>query len=327
VWFDGTYVHYAYVNPQERTYIYYRRGTPNSDGTITWSADEQLATAAGTYYWPMIAVDSNGRPIIGFKDGGDYPWVTKSARNDGTWETASGFPYQLSTTAMDNWRVIITPLTGGKFYAIYTTWYTPGTRGRLWDGGFGGEEQCAPSRPQINDGVSATSDGDDVYLAFQTAWPEMEMAMAKRTYGVGWGGEEHFDPVVGSSTYTAITVIRNVGVVYFWVYAPASGETRIYYKKRVGGTWDETPNVWLDESYKKLEGFNFTSSYSKMSGQVLLAWLRDATGELMYGFDPIVGPTRLPRQPDPRLFPQGIPGRWHPLRPKMTIPPQGWKKS
>jgi hypothetical protein len=316
------------VDPDDIHHLRYRRGRPNSDGSITWSADEQIVLYDANWVaYPMVAVDSNGCPIIGFFRYNFYPWVTKSAKNDGTWETASGFPYQISTTAADDWAVVVVPLTGGKFYVIYATGGTPGMRGRLWDGSFGSEEQCAPTRPQISRGISATSDGDDVYLAFQAIYPSLEMAMVKRTYGVGWGSEERFDPVTAPTTATAITVIKNVGVVYFWTYAWAV-EGYIYYKKRVGGVWDDTPNLWLDETGKLTDGSSdFTSSYVKESGQVSLMWFRDQTWEIMYGFDPIVGPTRLPRQPDPRLFPQGIPGRWHPLRPKMTIPPQGWKKS
>jgi hypothetical protein len=44
VWFDGTYVHYCYANESYGGAIYYRRGTPNADGSITWStATEQTA--------------------------------------------------------------------------------------------------------------------------------------------------------------------------------------------------------------------------------------------------------------------------------------------
>ena len=41
VFFDGTYVHVAFCVANAGSAIYYRRGTPNSDGTITWSAAVQ----------------------------------------------------------------------------------------------------------------------------------------------------------------------------------------------------------------------------------------------------------------------------------------------
>ena len=43
VFFDGTYVHLAFCSGDGGAPIYYRRGTPNSNGTITWSAAEQTA--------------------------------------------------------------------------------------------------------------------------------------------------------------------------------------------------------------------------------------------------------------------------------------------
>ena len=58
VLFDGTYVHY--VNCYGG--VYYRRGTPNSNGTITWSASEQTITGYSGIS-PLnatLCVDANG---------------------------------------------------------------------------------------------------------------------------------------------------------------------------------------------------------------------------------------------------------------------------
>jgi hypothetical protein len=52
IFFDGTYFHYAVTsvvaNTETRHFLYYRRGTPNSDGTITWSQPEQVAMEIST---------------------------------------------------------------------------------------------------------------------------------------------------------------------------------------------------------------------------------------------------------------------------------------
>ncbi|HEY4674658.1 MAG TPA: S8 family peptidase, partial [Candidatus Bathyarchaeia archaeon] len=105
-WFDGTYLHYAYAFPSANTPLYYRRGTPNADGSITWSTQqEQIAKSAmmyTTYCYPSVSADSNRYPFISYTMQAlsyYYPCVTKSSRNDGIWTTASGFPYQLSTTS------------------------------------------------------------------------------------------------------------------------------------------------------------------------------------------------------------------------------------
>jgi len=109
VWFDGTYMHYVAIASFEWNQpLYYRRGTPNPDGTITWSAPEQIAVPASAterYLTPCIAVDSDTYPFISYHKAVDtdadglvdegYTTVTKSSKNDGTWLTASGFPYTL----------------------------------------------------------------------------------------------------------------------------------------------------------------------------------------------------------------------------------------
>jgi hypothetical protein len=59
--FDGTYFHYVSSHSHGQTV--YRRGQPNSDGTITWSAPEQVVVTCGTTFPyscddATIAIDS-----------------------------------------------------------------------------------------------------------------------------------------------------------------------------------------------------------------------------------------------------------------------------
>jgi hypothetical protein len=53
VWFDGTYVHYAVGRSSVGEALFYRRGTPNADGTITWSttAEEVAGEAVSDVYY------------------------------------------------------------------------------------------------------------------------------------------------------------------------------------------------------------------------------------------------------------------------------------
>jgi hypothetical protein len=140
---NGNYVHYARMadenpitNPYD--YLYYRRGALNSDGSITWSADEQLAlqirrgAEQGRYILdPHICVLANGRPMIGYcveNSGYTYPpYVTMSSRNDGIWETHPAFPYAISSTLSRSWNVQPVPhyfggatiVYGGSFGYLY----------------------------------------------------------------------------------------------------------------------------------------------------------------------------------------------------------------
>ncbi|GAI32938.1 unnamed protein product, partial [marine sediment metagenome] len=146
VWFDGTHVHYARLGPYTN---YYRRGAPNPDGTITWSADEQTVysgTSSDVHWGPSITVDSGGYAWIGTKyynGNNSWPWVFKNADNDGTWSTAAGFPHQLSTTFSTYWRVSVVPLTDSKVYVIYAN-KNDGC-GKLWDGSSWGDEETTMS--------------------------------------------------------------------------------------------------------------------------------------------------------------------------------------
>ena len=142
IWFDDTYLHYVYCSASS---LYYRRGTPDSDGSISWSALEQtVSTEYDTAWYPSIAVDSSRYVWIGYRDyfSPNYtPWVIKSGNNDGTWGTTpSGFPYQLSTTSDTYWRTTIVSLTSLKIYVIYAR-NAQLPLGQLWNGSSWGSEE------------------------------------------------------------------------------------------------------------------------------------------------------------------------------------------
>lgn len=167
-YFDGTYVHIAYQDSS--LYLRYVRGTLNSDGTISFGS-VQTAGSASNYIPMAITVDSNGYPWIGYRYSSDgsnwYPYVTKSSKNDGTWATASGFPYQLSTAADTTWLVDLAPMTSGKVAVVYASIARfPGLKcwtGSSWTG-------ASPSSVYSNyydkPWISAVAVGDVVYVAF-----------------------------------------------------------------------------------------------------------------------------------------------------------------
>jgi hypothetical protein len=69
----GNYIHYVATDYLEgENIIHYRKGLLNSDGTITWLSDEETFAVVPSPY-PLICVDSNGDPWIGwFDDNGQY---------------------------------------------------------------------------------------------------------------------------------------------------------------------------------------------------------------------------------------------------------------
>jgi len=191
--FDGTYLHWVSAFPHK-----YRRGLPNSDGTITWSADEQSVSDLGWHV--SLAVDSNGYAFVGYH-GALHPMITKNANNDGTWQTdtANGFPYEFPTPDSHLWEVEVVALTDGKIYAIYQSGVYLGqnfnTTGSLWNGtAWEDPEIVHPYQTTYGCAMSAVAIGDNIHFVGQKKEPADEgkawgFKYFKRTWGVGWGNE------------------------------------------------------------------------------------------------------------------------------------------
>jgi len=277
VWFDGTYLHYALCYPADTPK--YRRGEPNSDGSITWSASEQVFWQLSGYtsHIPSISVDSNGYPFIAFlrgKDGEYYFHVTKSSKNNGTWETSPGFPYQLQdvddSTTQD---ASIIPLTDSKMYVAYN--YSTTIKGRLWDGSSWGDEETA-SVSNINTACcfSIVREGDDVHLVF-TGGENQNVIYVKRTYGVGWGDEivVHTRVAAVLIEITSILSIDGDGTLYcFWIDSPT--ENHIFYKKCVDGVWDTDPTDLGDTGSGSLIYFGLTCYCGAYDGYIGLLYYK-----------------------------------------------------
>lgn len=173
-YYDGTYVHIAY-QAYSSLYLCYVRGTPNSDGTITFGTAQNAIASSSNYIPTSIIVDSNGYPWIGYRYSSDgsnwYPYVVKSSKNDGTWTTASGFPYQFSTYT-GTWVVELVPLTSGKITAFYArTSSSPGFR--TWTGSSWENERTISYATQTGNPLffTAAAVGDTIYVAYYTQNP------------------------------------------------------------------------------------------------------------------------------------------------------------
>ena len=132
--FDGQYLHIV-VSGQGEVTMRYRRGEPQSDGTIDWSHDLQdVITETDLAEVSITAV--NGYPVIGYEwfndaePGWPRPMVIMSATNDGTWVTADDFPYQLDTDATYTW-IGVGDLGDGALLALW--WDTSVIKARVWD--------------------------------------------------------------------------------------------------------------------------------------------------------------------------------------------------
>jgi hypothetical protein len=269
VCFDGTYVHYVVADSGSP--IYYRRGTPNSDGTITWSAVEQTAVAGVeglSYGYPSITVDSSSYIWIGYTqyDGTNYyPYVTKSGNNDGTWGTTpGGFPYKFSDVN-NGWQVVVLALTSGKVLAIYQNSDVI-SASRLWSGSAWGAEKTTTGAPYVE--CSAVANGDMVYYGYRAGNLYCEPYNGATDT---WGTRETIQAsVAGPNSALVLSINTVTGEVFcFWAGSPTADH--IYFKVRSSaGVWDSSPTDWINEATDTLTGNDrltcFYQAYSSYIG-------------------------------------------------------------
>jgi len=123
-------VHVAYAAHDADSILYYRRGTIDDTGALTWDAAWQTAVAeeVGVSFRNLtICVDdTNGYPFIGYTQtlranppSDSKPKVTHCQTGTGTWTTLGTFPETLNTTNDESWVCVVVPYNGVYVMAIY----------------------------------------------------------------------------------------------------------------------------------------------------------------------------------------------------------------
>jgi len=296
--FDGTFLHYvratAPVTPSQGTW--YRRGIPNSDGTISWTAEEQKIPELSDVYtpFPIITLDSEGYPWVGcYSEFGpqsleSIPTACKSAQRDGTWTSnASGSPYYLNPSRKYT-GVILVPLTLGKVYAIYFRSFskiqnpylvTTPIYGKLWDGASWGVEENVSTSHVSNEAfnmISAIADGDDVHVTFLKDLT-YEIIHLKRTV-IGWSQEEVVHTATAKSS-PVLALARGQRIPYcFWIQ-----NNSLLYKKYVSGKWTDALVLAL-EANSITENEKITCSYEDYGSIIGVVWFLDSTNLIRYGY-------------------------------------------
>jgi uncharacterized repeat protein (TIGR01451 family) len=238
VWSDGTSIYYAFTTGAAGAPIYFRKGSLNAAGTISWVNGEvtAVAGAAGVNYnLPSIAVDTTGRAWIGYRrvqGGTTSPMIARNNNTNGTWANAPGFPFNLGFNAAA-WAVAPVPLDSGGMVAVYCT-VGQVIRGRSWNGSawVGG---FATTQASSWLHFSVVGSGEDVHLAFLNT-----SQILYCRYNITANSLSSEVPLVSGVTSTTAPVlsIDPFGDVHlFW--ANSSSE-RIFYKQYSGGVWDPT---------------------------------------------------------------------------------------
>ena len=250
-YFDGTYIHYARnYNVVANRYlgIMYRRGTPQSDGTISWSAAEQTVDLSMVADDVSLCVDSDGYPWIAYGASWDLgdPTVITSSTNDGTWSTKSGYPYTLLSAQY--FLVFLVLQTDGKIAAIISkaTNFIARIQARFYNG-VDTWSAIEYVTPDSNDGkvsvntfsmICGTGIDDEVYLVYRSFSNKIQYIHG--TSG-SWSGITTLADSV--ATYTSPVICADGSNLYvFWL----SSDNHVYYRK-YSGSWEDVVD-WIDES-------------------------------------------------------------------------------
>jgi len=214
--------------------VFFRQGTLNSDGTITWAAAVQTAytipTGNGTQtvwggLFPTIAVNSNGQPYIAFtvetnNNGGHYSYnntITASSNTNGIWSTMAGFPYMFSSMTSDTYSSLESLANGDVYLAFYTSMGSnTHMNGYLINGSSLGSIETFALNNTLY--YSMTSYGNNIYLLFTNA-TDNSLYFTTRTYGVGWNTAIQFETSTLYSSYAELSVDSSNGNLYaFYAY-------------------------------------------------------------------------------------------------------------
>jgi hypothetical protein len=286
IFFDGTFIHYAYTG--YATAIYYRRGIPNSDGTIAWSADEQTVnTNSNQASNPAVAVDSNGYAWIGYREGTAgtrTPWIIKSGNNNGTWGTTpNGFPYQLSATQSSYWTCVPVPLTNGKMLVVYAHHFTDDygypIEMRAWDGSDWLDVVATISGIYHSMHYSEVAEGDDVHIVFwkyvsnvlPTEVVYVKYSYASNSLSAETCLQDNIPNTTDNSKFATPIISKFAdSLIVFWSNYPEQGH--IYYTKFVKSMWGSRVN-WIDESTELFPVDSWTCFYEAYGGYIGVLYL------------------------------------------------------
>lgn len=310
IWFDGTYLHYAYSVVRYDP-LYYRRGEPEVGGTIGWSAAEQPVPIDfdNVYSPPTVCVDSDGYAWIGYMEytGSDFfPYVIRSGNNDGTWgATPAGFPYQLSTLSTPNWQVLVTPLTEGKMLVMYYRGLK--IRAQHWNGIDTWSSEVGTATSTVDIIVySSVAENDEVHLIFKDYG---KLIYTKWAYN-SFSAETVLMTGLPYAYYvSAVICISGSDLYVFWDNIPMAGH--IYYRK-----YDADKGQWLDGVDWIVDLLEQRGSlmcfYQQRYGYVGLSYLAGTTVKFNYF-------TTDPYEPDPGPPPEpGVPTPPSVLKPEPT---------
>jgi len=272
-YFDGTYIHLALLKEYSGGSLNYRRGIPQSDGTILWSADFQLVKNFGSgdaARFISIAADINGYPFIAYTN---YPGgyndfiVTKSSTNDGTWSTDPAFPYTIDGSSSPFYSVII-PLANGNILIIWNG-SSDNMKQSLWNGATWSTTTIGSSWTTARYWDCGIDDSGIIHLVGYNS-SDGKLYYQKRVNGV-WSSEveivsseDFLYPVMSVGKYPQDN--RNLYVFYYI-------DEKVYMVSLVNGSWSAAEHIASADN--NIRDWNFAAPRNYSAGKVFVLYADD----------------------------------------------------
>lgn len=246
-------------------------GTMNGNGTITWSAEQDVPYDVGVGTVPTVAVDSAGNVWTAIETIGSNPNFSE-ARNIEVFKGVAGSWSQVFNIGglADYPRPILLPLTPGKM-ALEVLTETPGERSAvIYTTADGGATWSAPvSTPQGLDNIltlSSVSVGDTVYSV--TSDTSGRVNLWNYTYGgSSFGGPTSLAKCCSEGYNDA--VISTDGASYLFV--AFSNSTSVLYESStdLGRSWTPAAAITTTENF--IQPGSLATNYLT-TGRISIVW-------------------------------------------------------
>ena len=273
--FGGGFMHYVAAV----TWIYYRRYTLNSDGTITPSAVEQTVVGTGSAkYTPSIDVDPTGHAWVSWNDGGNQAWCSRNNNTDGSWSHAAGFPYQPFSGANAGNFPVVRCLANGDAYIVYPRTGDTIVRGKYYTLAtttWGPEQQVFNSNHNGAFGSLITF-GSDVHYA------DVEVTTNNMRHVVRTGGAWSAKKTIEAAGNSMPGLSRDSVSTVYCFYAKIDGY--VYYRKYVNGIWDGTATQWFNETPIQ-DSTKIAVGRDGATGKIMVAWVKGNVNPWLIRFD------------------------------------------
>ena len=246
-WYDGTYVHIIYVEQDSTLDVWwYQRGTPNADGTITWTAASG-AVGANSFQQVSIAVNTDGYPWIAMSHGNQL-WAVKSSTKDGTWTHERT---DVIDTSGGHGKIL--PLTSNKMAVVYVDpTGVDCVSARRWTGTSWGTAAVGGGISLAGTYMDCAVQDDDVHCVYMATIADIDYSMYQYSTNSFISTTElaDFDVNFGRAPAISISTTTNDLFVFFEGRTGQVGtDDHIYYMRynSVTSTWYSMVD-WIDET-------------------------------------------------------------------------------